>query len=193
MKKITLFSFVILSLISCSNDSNSLIEEKESLSSKDASTQKVSVTKSVVEAESKIQQLQKNQSLNVDFQGNRLRLTMQDDCNLVLYYEKPASNFTLTLWKTNTNRLLTSSDIALASAQTDGNFVVYQKAPYVLSNSVWATNSYVGSVSNPYIKLQLVRVKNELFGTQKYVYKLLIEGNGTDRVVVAEGDLAPNM
>ncbi|KPH12637.1 hypothetical protein AMQ68_15110 [Chryseobacterium sp. ERMR1:04] len=173
-------------LASCSRETDLINEQPTTLSSKNINDQeKISFTKTVVIAESnKISSLTTGQSLVLNYANVNLHLDLQHDGNLVLY-ASPIQWFGPSpypaKWATDTNSPIGSSQSYLI-AQGDGNLVLYRNAPYIASNSVWATNTNTGNVSDPKFKLQIIKKTHALnSGSPKYYATFILEGNNSER------------
>lgn len=184
--KISSFALLTAMLASCSRETDLINEQSTTLSSKNTNDQeKISFTKTEVLAESnKISSLAVGQSLILNYANVNLHLDLQQDSNLVLY-ASPIHWFGPSpypvKWATNITFPIGSSQPYL-SAQGDGNFVLYRNAPYIASNSIWSTNTYVGSVSDPKFKLQVIKKTNALnSGSPKYYATFILEGNNSER------------
>ncbi len=75
-------------------------------------------------------------------------------------------------------------------AQTNGNLVLYKNEGYYSANDVlWNSNTWVASgVTSPSIKIQLFEERS-IYSGLKYIAKLILEGNGYYRHVIAEGEI----
>ncbi|MET3037452.1 hypothetical protein ABXT08_15185 [Chryseobacterium sp. NRRL B-14859] len=202
ISSLALLAFVCFS--SCSTESDIASETQQtalmkSSAGKNDPTEKLSTIKTTVLAESlKIDELLSpfnpngRSSLVLNYGNVNLHLDLQSDYNLVLYaspinwsgpgYPNPA------IWASNTVRSpYANNNSPYLSAQGDGNLVLYKDYPYNAANSIWATNTAVGNVSNPKFKLQIVQKKNGITGNSEYYGTFILEGNNSERheIVVA--------
>jgi len=192
--KISSFALLTGILASCSSETDLINEESQTLNSKSFDNQeKISFTKTEVIAESnKISSLSLEQSLVLNYANVNVHLDLQQDCNLVLY-ASPIQWFGPApypvKWATNITFPVGTSQPYL-SAQGDGNLVLYRSAPYIAGNSIWSTNTYVGSVSDPKFKLQIIKKTNALnSGSPKYYATFILEGNNSERHEIAVSEI----
>ncbi len=184
--KVSSFALLTLILASCSSETDLLNEESANIIAQDSKNQeRLSLTKTEVLAESnKISSLSIGQSLVLNYGNVNLHLDLQQDSNLVLYaspiYWVGPSPYPVK-WASNTIFPIGTSQPYL-SAQSDGNLVLYRNAPYNAANSIWATNTAAGNVSEPKFKLQVIKKTNALnSGSPKYYATFILEGNNSER------------
>ncbi|ODM52390.1 hypothetical protein [Elizabethkingia meningoseptica] len=191
--------FYLLCTLGCSllfnscdrnNDNPSQLNENASIGNPEA---RISFTSTQLLIESrKVDMLTVDQTLNLEWDGLNIYAILQADANLVLYARNTriTNSPRYTLWATN-KYLPYPIQTARLVAQLDGNLVVYRDAPNIPSNMIWA--SYTDTkpdVTNPSIKLQVVKKTNALnSGSPKYYVKFILEGNNSDRKVIAEVDI----
>lgn len=204
MKKLFLIPAVLLLTVSCQNESITGIDQKNEMnavSAKNSETEKFSLDKSVVIAESgKIERLNviypavvdENAYYGARYGDTRVVLDLQADGNLVLKVVYLNSNGTARAWKdlwtSNTGGRAWNPARALI-AEADGNLVLYGNG-YNKSDNYWNAHAGTGGVvQNPVIKVQFIKVTNALnTAGPKYVGKIILEGNGQDRQVIGEGE-----
>lgn len=112
---------------------------------------------------------------------------LQRNGNMLFFAVNNYNNWPKYLWNSGTANSGAYNPILLA--QTNGNLVLYKNVENYSANDVlWNSNTWVAAgVSNPNIKIQLFK-ETSTWGTQ-YTAKLILEGNGYYRKVIAEGNL----
>jgi len=184
--KISSLALLALVTFSCSTENDIATETQQTAMAKSSvtkSTERLSTTKTTVLAESsRSYGMAAGGSLVLNYGNVNLHLDLQHDCNLVLYaspihwvglHPNPAR------WASNT--VQSGSNNPYLSAQGDGNLVLYKNTPYIASNSLWATNTNAGNVSNPQFKIQIIKKKDQIFGGIRYYATFILEGNNSER------------
>ncbi|RXM52403.1 MULTISPECIES: hypothetical protein [unclassified Chryseobacterium] len=191
--KISTLTLLTLAIASCSRETDSMTEQAPVQTARNMNAQeKISLTKTEVLAEShRMSSLSAGQSLVLNYGNVNLHLDLQFDSNLVLYASP--INFWGPVphpvkWASNTN-LGNGVAQPFLSAQTDGNLVLYKAQPYVSGNSIWATNTNSGNVSNPRFKLQIIKKTHAINGTRYYA-TFILEGNDSERHEIAVEDIS---
>ncbi len=183
--KISAIAVIGLALTSCSQEDDLLNPQSNPLSAKNTGAEeRISFIKTEVIAESgRASNLSAGQSLVLNAGNAHVHLDVQYDGNLVLYANPiqwfgPSPN--PVKWASNTST--NNSVQPFLVAQTDGNLVLYKNGPYIAANSVWATNTTAGSVSDPKFKIQVIKKTNSLNSSSpKYYATFILEGNNSER------------
>ncbi|MCJ7935191.1 MAG: hypothetical protein MUW56_16595 [Chryseobacterium sp.] len=190
--KISSLALLALVTFSCSTENDLPTEVQQTVQAKSSigianSTEKLSVTQTTVLAEStRFNAMGAGASLVLNYGNVNLHLDLQHDCNLVLYASPihwVGSHPNPARWASNT--VQSGSNNPYLSAQGDGNLVLYKNTPYISSNSLWATNSDGGNVSNPQFKIQIIKKKNQITGNLRYYATFILEGNNSERHEIA--------
>lgn len=195
MKKQILISLTLFSIFSCQDESISGIDESSNrIENIPSVSNKFSARQTTVLAESSkinILNVEPSNYYGVTYGSNRLILDLQADGNLIFKVVRLNSDGSTAgwqdLWTSNTgNRFPTfpTSNRYLA-AQNDGNLVLYEG-----NSAYWNAGTYTGTnIQNPVIKIQFIKVSPTFnSGSPRYYGKLILEGNGQDRKVIAEGE-----
>ncbi|HBN6700560.1 hypothetical protein [Elizabethkingia anophelis] len=120
----------------------------------------------------------------LDYDGITLTFRLQKDGNMVFVASNNTTKRAKFIWNSRTN--VNFGDNPVLIAQTNGNLVLYRNVGDYSANSViWNSNTYVAEgVTNPVIKIQYFTEGS------KHIGKVILEGNGYYRHVIAEGNFA---